>query len=134
MVTLLNNGQLPKPNSNDSFKLTLELANALIGPSLRENCPYSEFFWSVFYYIWTEYGQIRSESLRIQSECWKIRSRKTLNTDTFCAVAQFQYRIEPCYGLQLVTQASTKGISRTKVGRIPATPETRKRCRTWEMF
>ena len=40
--------------------------------SQREKCPYSEFFWSIFSYIWTEYGQ--------------IQTRKTPNTDTFCAV------------------------------------------------
>ena len=48
-------------------------------PTLREKCLYSEFFWSVFPHIRTEYGKIR----RIQSECGKIRSRKTPNTDTF---------------------------------------------------
>ena len=26
--------------------------------TLRENCPYLEFFWSVFPRIWTEYGEI----------------------------------------------------------------------------
>ena len=31
------------------------------------------FFWSVFSHIWSEYGEIRS----IQSECGKIRTRKT---------------------------------------------------------
>ena len=31
------------------------------------------FFWSVFSSIWTEYGEIRS----IQSECGKIRTRKS---------------------------------------------------------
>ena len=40
--------------------------------TLREKCLYLEFFWSV--------------SLRIQSECGKIRTRKTPNTDTFQAV------------------------------------------------
>ena len=25
---------------------------------LREKCPYSEFFWSIFSRIWTEYGEI----------------------------------------------------------------------------
>ena len=29
---------------------------------LREKCPYSEFFCSVFSRIWTEYGEIRSIS------------------------------------------------------------------------
>ena len=28
-------------------------------PSLREKCPYSEFFWSVFLRIRTEYGEIQ---------------------------------------------------------------------------
>ena len=26
--------------------------------SLLENCPYLEFFWSVFFRIWTEYGDL----------------------------------------------------------------------------
>ena len=39
--------------------------------TLREKCPYSEFFWSIFSHIRTEYG--------------KIRTRKTPNTDTFQA-------------------------------------------------
>ena len=30
--------------------------------SLREKCPYSEFFWSIFSHIWIEYGKIRSIS------------------------------------------------------------------------
>ena len=30
--------------------------------TLREKCPYSEFFWSVFFHIRTEYGKIRSIS------------------------------------------------------------------------
>ena len=28
----------------------------------NEKCPHSEFFWSVFSCIWTEYGEIRSIS------------------------------------------------------------------------
>ena len=42
--------------------------------TLREKCPYSELFWSVF---------SRIVSLRIHSECGKIRTRITSNTDTF---------------------------------------------------
>ena len=53
---------------------------------LREKCPYSEFFWSVFLRIRAEYGDIRRYvSLRIQSECGKIRTRKTPNRVTFHA-------------------------------------------------
>ena len=44
---------------------------------LQEKCAYSEFFWSVFSRIWTEYGEI----LR-----GKIRTRKISNTDTFHVV------------------------------------------------
>ena len=29
--------------------------------TLRETCPYSEFFWSVFSRIWTEYGEINTD-------------------------------------------------------------------------
>ena len=36
--------------------------------TLRKKCPYSEFFWSVFSHIQTEYGE---------SECGKIRTGKT---------------------------------------------------------
>ena len=50
--------------------------------SLCKKCPYSELFWSAFSRIRTEYGEI----LRIQSECGKIRTRITPNTDTFHAV------------------------------------------------
>ena len=51
-------------------------------PSLREKCPYSELFWSAFSRIRTEY----SVSLRIQSECGKIWTRISPNTDTFYTV------------------------------------------------
>ena len=63
--------------------------------ALREKCPYSELFWSAFSRIWTEYGEILHVfeygeilplSPRIQSECGKIRTRITPNTDTFYAV------------------------------------------------
>ena len=42
-------------------------------------------FWSAFFRIWTEYGEIRV-SLCIQSECGKISTGKTSNTDNFHAV------------------------------------------------
>ena len=49
---------------------------------MREKCPYSEIFWSVFSLIRTEDEEI----LRIQYEYGKIRARKTPNTNTFHAV------------------------------------------------
>ena len=44
--------------------------------TLSKNCPYLEFVWSVF--------------SRIQSECQKIRTRKTPNKDTFHAMLTAQ--------------------------------------------
>ena len=50
---------------------------------MREKSPYSEFFWSEFSRICTDYGEY---TLRIQFECGKIRTRKNPNTDTFHVV------------------------------------------------
>ena len=44
----------------------------MLSETLRENCPYSEFFWSVFFRI-----RRYSISLCIQSKCGNIRTRKT---------------------------------------------------------
>ena len=52
--------------------------------TLREKCPHSELFWSVFSHIRSEYGEIRS-IFRIPSECRKMHTRITPNTDTFHA-------------------------------------------------
>ena len=53
--------------------------------TLRKNCPYLELFCFVFSRIWTETERY-SASLRIQSECGKIQTRITPNTNTFFAV------------------------------------------------
>ena len=50
--------------------------------------PYSEFFWSVFSRIWTEYEKILS-IFPYSFECWKIQTWKTPNTETFYAVIAF---------------------------------------------
>ena len=65
------------------------LASLLLILSLREKCPYSEFFWFLFYRIRKEYREIKSTSLPIQSECKKIRTKKTPNADSFHAVYFF---------------------------------------------
>ena len=59
-----------------------------LGQTLREKCPYSEFFRSLFSRIRTDADRY-SASLRIQSECRKIQARKKTNTDTFHAVKNF---------------------------------------------
>ena len=56
--------------------------------------PWFGVFWSSFSCILTEY----SVSLCIQSECWKIRTRITPNTDNFhvvkCMIALFRLRFK----------------------------------------
>ena len=52
--------------------------------ALRKKFPYSQFFWSIFSRIWTEYEYF--VILRIQSECGKIWTKKTPNMSTFHAV------------------------------------------------
>ena len=54
----------------------------MLRDTLREKCPNTEFFWSVFSRIWTEY----EVNPRIESKYRKIRTRKTPYLDTFCAV------------------------------------------------
>ena len=49
---------------------------------LREKCSYSELFWSAFSRLWTAFG-LNTDSDCIQSECLKIWTRITPNTDTF---------------------------------------------------
>ena len=51
---------------------------------MREKCSYSEFFWSVFFRIPTEYKEIWI--IRIHAECGKLGTRKIPNTNTFQAV------------------------------------------------
>ena len=43
------------------------------GLSLREKCPYSEFFWSKFSCIWTEYGEI------IRTSPYSVRMRENMD-------------------------------------------------------
>ena len=53
--------------------------------SLRENCPYSELFWSVFSHIGLTTERY-SVSHQVQSEWGKIRTRITPNTYSFYAL------------------------------------------------
>ena len=61
--------------------------------TLRKKCPYSELFWSTripkFSRIRTEYGEILHTSpysVIMRENAGKMRTRITLNTDTFYAV------------------------------------------------
>ena len=53
--------------------------------TLREKCPYSEFYWSVFSPIWTEYEEIQSISPHLV-QMREIRTRKNPNMYSFYAV------------------------------------------------
>ena len=54
--------------------------------SLCKTCPHSESFWSVFFRIWTEYGQMLRVTREIQEN-----TRETPNTNTFHAVSSFNH-------------------------------------------
>ena len=76
------------PTKTTPQLLTRHHLRVLLIPSQFCLCvkrPYSDLFWSEFSRIRTEYGEI-SVSLRIQSECGKIRTRITPNTDILHAV------------------------------------------------
>ena len=74
---------LVKYSFSDVFQ---EIWTKMLWKSMREKCPYSEFLWSVISRIRAEYGEILCIS-SIQSECGKMQTRKTPNTDTFHAMS-----------------------------------------------
>ena len=77
-----------KSNSNH-FLLTLDPSNISYwwthcSIALREKYPYSEFFCSIYFRIRTEYEVSKYKvSVHIQSECRKIRTRKTPNLQMY---------------------------------------------------
>ena len=48
-------------------------------------CPYSEFFWSAFFRIWTEFGDLLSDSL-YSVQMWENMDQKNSEYGTFYAV------------------------------------------------
>ena len=73
-------------------KCNTELKWVSLYISLREKYRYSEFFWSVFFRIWTEYEEIRSISL------YSVRIRE--NTDQKNSeYGHFSCSISPWYGV-----------------------------------
>ena len=80
--------------------------------SLREKYPYPELLWSVFFRIRTEYGEI---SLRIQSICGKLRTRKTWNTDNFDALSDLvlfvQFKKREKHPWKSVTFSKIRGFN-----------------------
>ena len=61
---------------------------------LREKCPYAELFCSAFSRIRTKCGEVRSISLCIQSECGKMWTSVTPNTDTLYVSVQAHHPVE----------------------------------------
>ena len=62
---------------------------------LHGKCLYSELFWSVFSALGLNMENYRI-NLHIQSECGKVWTRKTSNTDTFHAVCSLGFKIVAC--------------------------------------
>ena len=62
--------------------------------SLREKCPYSELFWSVFSRIWTEYGEMRENVDQNNSEyghflCSVLQSCKTVKNSFSTKITKY---------------------------------------------
>ena len=69
---------------------------------LREKCPNTEFFSGPYFPAFGLNTERYGVFLLIQSKCGKIRTRKTLNTDTFHAMEGFNFS----YPLALVYTAN----------------------------
>ena len=54
-----------KINKHEKILRTNDMISDNQGVSLREKCPYSELFWSVFSCFRTEYGEIFGKAARI---------------------------------------------------------------------
>ena len=95
MASFLSFGKLAFAELSSSFVIHLlippifcKVFRAHYGWTLRKKCPYSELFWSAFsaFELNTERYWV---SLRIQSECEKMWTGITPNTDTLHAVEHF---------------------------------------------
>ena len=60
------------------FKSIFQSIEKIFQVTLHEKCPNEEFFWSIFSYIWTEYGDL------LQKFPYSVRLQE--NTDAFYAV------------------------------------------------
>ena len=58
--------------------------------SLREKCPYSELFWSLFSRIWTEYG----DTLRISPYSVRMRENMDQNNSEYAVLFLITYNIQ----------------------------------------
>ena len=74
---------------HDSFLLEYI---SVIFISLGENCLYSEFFWSLFSCIWTDYGEI----VHIFLHSVQMRTRKVSNTEVFQAISTSEAHLALC--------------------------------------
>ena len=62
--------------------------NTSLSPTLREKCPYIWSFSGSYFPAFRLNTEIYSVNPRIQSECWKIPTRKSPNMDTSYTVQQ----------------------------------------------
>ena len=54
----------------------------VINPFTASKVPYSEFFWSLFSAIWTEYGEIQSVS-KYSVQMWENKDKKNFQYGRF---------------------------------------------------
>ena len=100
------NSVIPKQKQVHRFEFlrnqiqdTQLLPNYQTKDSLREKCPYSEFFWPAFSRIRTEYEKIRTrktpnmDTLRNDFVFLKIRKRRESHTKQYkCTMVQGDFR------------------------------------------
>ena len=60
---------------------------------MREKCPNTEFFWSVFSRIWTEYGDLLLKS-PYSAQMWENTYQKKLHIGHFSHSEYNQYNLE----------------------------------------
>ena len=59
----------------------------------RERYRYSEFFWSVFTRIWTEYGRYCVKSVQIRSFLWSVFSRIRTEYEKIQSISLYSVRM-----------------------------------------
>ena len=91
------------------FELKSNFMGKYTSDSLRKKCVYSEFYWSVFFRIRTEYGETRNispYSVRMRGNI----ARKTPNTDTFQAVV-----FDRALNTRLITHIQKQPFAKNKI-------------------
>ena len=98
----------PSNFTNHEIKMTLRWMFYRV--TLYEKCANRENFWSVFSSIRTEYRDLRSK-LRIQSEYYKIRTRKNSVFEHFSnSVVSTKPKGKPPYSVRILENTDQKKL------------------------